>query len=373
MSLVGAARPYARAACVALLVALVVLAISLRATRQSASLPPGFPRPLVPADNPVTPEKVALGRYLFYDVRLSANGTQSCASCHRQARAFSDDARVSRGSTGDATPRNSMSLTNVAYASPLTWSNPALTTLEAQALVPIFGEHPVELGLAGNESIALSRLRASADDRARFRDAFPDDAEPVTIPNVVRALASFERKLISGRSPYDRFVHDGEAGALTLAAQRGRDLFFGEKLDCFHCHGGFNFSDATAHDGKVLAEGGFHDNGLERVAGDPERGFRAPTLRNIELTAPYMHDGRLPTLEAVLDHYARGGTGDGIDRPAKSIFVHGFTLTDEERADVIAFLRSLTDRAFVEDPRLSDPFVLPHGSGTAPAALSLAP
>ncbi|MEM7675579.1 MAG: cytochrome c peroxidase, partial [Myxococcota bacterium] len=155
-----------------------------------------FPPPRVPDNNPMSLAKVELGRRLFYDRRLSGNETQACASCHEQARGFSDGLAVSQGSTGEITPRNSMTLGNVAYATTLTWGNPLLRTLEAQALVPMFGEDPVELGLAGRDGELLERLRQDSLYPEQFRRAF-DDAEPVNISNIAKALAAFQRTLIT--------------------------------------------------------------------------------------------------------------------------------------------------------------------------------
>jgi cytochrome c peroxidase len=168
-------------------------------------LPNGFPTPRVPASNPMSATKVALGRYLFYDTRLSGNGQQACATCHEQARAFTDGRARARGSTGEEHRRGSMSLVNVAYASVLTWGNPAVTTLEEQALVPMFGDHPVELGLAKPGTELLARLRGVPEYQRLFATAFVGAEDPFTIDNVVRAIASFERTIISGRSPYDRY------------------------------------------------------------------------------------------------------------------------------------------------------------------------
>lgn len=345
-------------------------------------LPAGFPTPEVPTDNPMSEAKVELGRFLFYDVRLSGNQTQSCGSCHMQEHAFTDALPFSLGSTGEPGTRGSMSLANVAYVPVLTWANPALVSLEDQALVPMFGEHPVELGLSGLDDELLRRLREDARYPAMFEAAFPGEAAPISIANVVRAIACFERTIISGNSPYDRWLHGGDDSAMSESALRGMELFFSERLECFHCHGGFNFTDAVVHSGQALPEMPFHNNALYNIdfrGGYPEgnRGlyehdgrsqhmgfFRAPTLRNIELTAPYMHDGSIATLDEVLDHYAAGGrtiesgpnAGVGADSPLKSVFLHGFELSAEERSDVLAFLRSLTDPEFLADPRYSDPF-----------------
>jgi cytochrome c peroxidase len=344
-------------------------------------LPPGFPDPAVPEDNPMSTAKVELGRYLFYDTRLSANGTQACASCHRQEFAFSDGRTTALGSTGEQHRRNSMSLANVAYAASFTWANPVVPELEAQALVPMFGEHPVELGLAGQEELLLQRLSEDARYRKLFAQAFPEQKQPVNLASVVRAIAAFERALLSGNSPYDRYSYQGDRDALSVSAKRGMTLFFSERLECFHCHQGFAFSDSVKSRLTVFPEVTFHntnlynvdglgaypatDQGLAEFTGKPEDmgRYRAPTLRNIAVTAPYMHDGSIATLSEVIDHYAAGGRanaqGAGLS-PYRSEFVQGFTLTAQEKQDLLAFLESLTDTEFLTDPRFSDPFAGTH-------------
>ncbi|MEM6453966.1 MAG: MbnH family di-heme enzyme [Acidobacteriota bacterium] len=344
-------------------------------------LPPGFPPPRVPDDNPMTAAKVELGRHLFYDVRLSGNGTQSCASCHLQERAFSDGLARSRGSTGEVHPRNAMALVNVAYSATLTWAHPQLDRLEDQVQIPMFGSHPIELGIAGQEDVVLDRLRAAPRYAPLFAEAFPGVVDPVQWRTVIQALASFTRALISGDSPYDRFVYGGETDALSASAQRGMALFLSEDFECHHCHGGFNFSVATVHQATAFDERVFHNTGLydlgdgayphgneglyevTHIASDRGK-FRPPTLRNVAVTAPYMHDGSIDTLSAVLDTYAAGGrhvadgplAGDGRRNPNKSGFVPGFSMTPQEKADLLAFLHALTDETFLSDPRFADPF-----------------
>lgn len=343
------------------------------------NLPAGFPEPRVPEDNPMSEAKVELGRFLFYDPRLSGNEMQSCGSCHDQSLSFTDGLDVSVGSTGENTPRSSMSLANVAYHPRYTWANNVLFTLEDQAVVPMFGEDPIELGT--ETEVMLDRLRADPMYPPMFEDAFGSDDDPINLNNVVRAIASFERSIISGTSPYDRYVA-GDTTAISESAIRGIELFNSERFECFHCHGGFNFTDGVTHEGTVLEEVGFHNTGLYNIDGrggypEPNRGifeqtgnprdmgrFRSPSLRNIELTAPYMHDGSIATLEEVLDHYAAGGrtiadgpnAGVGSESMLKNIFIHGFDATDQEREDLLNLLRSLTDDEFLNDPRFSDPF-----------------
>jgi len=347
-------------------------------------LPPGFPQPPVPENNPMNAAKVELGRRLFYDTRLSRNETQSCASCHLQELAFTDGLPQSVGSTGEVHPRGSMSLANSAYAPNLTWANPNLETLEAQAPGPIFGEFPiVELGMVGQEDLLLERLQGDDRYRALFPDAFPDaPGDPVSVSNVMKALGAFQRTLLSGDSPYDRFRSGEDPDAMSESAKRGLTLFFSERAECFHCHGGFLLSSSVNHQGVVFPEVVFANNGLYNVDGrgayppgntglheftdDPrDQGkFKPPSLRNVAVTAPYMHDGSIPTLEAVVEHYAAGGrnvtdgpwVGDGRQSPVKSPFVRELDLTDQEKADLVAFLRALTDESFLTDPRFSDPF-----------------
>jgi len=345
------------------------------------SLPAGFPEPHVPADNPMSAAKVELGRHLFYDERLSDNQTMACASCHEQARAFTDGKATGEGSTGHPLPRGSMSLANVGYLSIYTWANPKLGDLEAQALVPLFADFPLELGAQQDTAKILRRFADDAEYQALFAEAFPDDEDPFTIERVVQAIGSFERTLISGDAPYDRYVQTGDESAMSPAARRGMVLFFSERAECYHCHAGPNFStsfrSATTEAGppdfqnnglyNLDPSGGYPpgNGGLFEFSGDPrDQGkFRVPTLRNIALTAPYMHDGSLATLAEVVDHYAAGGrvidagplAGDGRQNPNKSTLVRPFEVTPEERAELVAFLESLTDEGFVTDERFAPP------------------
>jgi cytochrome c peroxidase len=346
-------------------------------------LPAHFPLPRVPDDNPLTEAKVELGRFLFFDRRLSGNGLQSCGSCHRPELAFTDGRTNSLGSTGAPHPRGAQPLANVAYNTTLTWANPALVTLEAQMAVPLFGTSPVEMGLNdGNKAKAMQRLRSDATYPAQFAAAFPADADPFQWGNVIKAIASFQRTLISGRSKYDQY----QQGQVVLSAseERGRVLFFGEKAECFHCHASFNFNDQVVHAGSRpgLIETPFHNTGLYNIDGKggfpaPNRGvfessfaptdmgkFRAQSLRNVGVTAPYMHDGSIATLKEVLDFYAAGGrnvsegplAGDGRANPFKSGLVTLIRLDEQDKADLVAFLLTLTDVEFINNPKHADPF-----------------
>lgn len=347
-------------------------------------LPADFPAPRVPADNPLTEAKAELGRHLFYDKRLSGNGTQACAGCHHQDKAFTDGLAVAVGSTGERHPRNAQGLANVVYHPTLTWANPSLLSLEAQLQVPLFGDNPVEMGVNdGNKAEVLGRIRADARYAPLYGAAFPGAAGPIDWPQITQALASFQRTLISANSRYDRYLQGRET--FTAAERRGLDLFFGEKAECFHCHAGHNLNDQVVHAGTRVLDTPFHNTGLYNIGNTgnfPEhnqglfefsnrladRGkFRAPSLRNVAVTAPYMHDGSVPTLEAVLDHYAGGGrlissgpyAGDGRAHPNKSDLISRIDLNAQEKADLVAFLKTLTDEEFLRNPKFADPFGTP--------------
>lgn len=348
-------------------------------------LPETVPPPRVPEDNPMSEAKVELGRFLFYDTKLSGNQTQSCGSCHQQALAFTDRLAQAEGSTGEEHPRSSMSVANAGYAASLTWANPAVVRLEDQALVPMFGTDPVELGLEGMEDELLRRLRDDERYPEMFAEAFPKALDPISLDSITKAIAAFQRALLSFDSRYDRW-NEGDETALTASEQRGMALFFGgstaagatDALECFHCHGGFLLSQSVDHDGNEFNQQTFFNNGLYNldedgsypegneglfdITNDPaDKGkFKPPSLRNIAVTAPYMHDGSIATLEEVVEHYARGGrlleSGDGKENPNKSSFIKGFFINEQEKADLIAFLHALTDDDLLTNPAFSDPF-----------------
>jgi cytochrome c peroxidase len=343
-------------------------------------LPTDIPLPIVPADNLMTADKIELGRWLFYDTRLSGNKTMSCGTCHIQSLAFTDGKPSAIGSTGEIHPRSSMSLVNSAYASRLTWSNRLLDRLEDQALTPLLGDNPVEMGLGNEPDDFATLLRTEAKYRELTRRAFPNDTDPYSLLNGVRAISAFVRTIISFESAYDRYLR-GDDGAMSEAAIRGIDLFFSERLECFHCHGGFNFTDSTTHANSNIDRVGYHNTGLYNLDGNgayPQDNtglfdmtgdrrdmgrFKAPSLRNIAVTAPYMHDGSVATLGDAIEHYRRGGRlieeganrGDGRLSPYKSEFVRGFELSDDEQRDLIEFLESLTDPSVLSDERFSNP------------------
>jgi cytochrome c peroxidase len=306
------------------------------------SLPTGFPEPCVPDDNPMSDAKVELGRRLFYDPRLSGNGTQSCASCHRPDLAFTDGRPRAVGSTGEWHPRGSQSLANVAYNAGFTWVEAGRRSLEDQALGPMYGEHPIELGTRGHEEEIAATLSSDASIAELFAAAFP--GEPIDEVRVRKAIAAFERTILSGDSAYDRFVWRDDREAMSEPARRGVALFFSDRLACSLCHAGFTFSGPVRFEGLAGEEPATHDTGLGGR-------FRAPTLRNVAATAPYMHDGRFATLDEVVDYYAAGGS----HAPGQSALVRGFALSPSERCDLVAFLESLTDPNFLSDSRFAAP------------------
>ncbi len=344
-------------------------------------LPKGFPKPYVPKNNRMSDAKVAVGRRLFYDTRLSGNGKQSCGSCHLQELAFTDGKAQAVGSTGQVHPRGAQSLINVVYNSTLTWANPALVNLERQMEVPLFGTAPVELGITdANKDRVLKRIRKDRWYDARFRKAYPGRKKPVTWATIIRSIAAFQRSLISADSRYDRYLQ-GKV-ELTRKERLGMELFMGERAECHHCHGSFIFNDQVTYPGSPTEKPLFHNTGLYNLGGtgafpETNRGvfeitgkakdmgaFKAPSLRNVAVTAPYMHDGSIPTLAAAVDHYANGGrviadgllAGDGRANPYKDPLVSGIELSTADRANLVAFLKSLTDRGVLTDKRFSDPF-----------------
>ena len=353
-------------------------------------LPAWLPRPAVPEDNPMNAAKVTLGRHLFFDARLSADGSTACSTCHDPALAFNDGRPFSDGVGGARGHRNAQGLANVGYSPRLTWASPVLASLEAHALIPLFGDAPVEMGNVGQEQALFERLRADARYRDLFDAAFAERGGEVSLFTLTRALAAFQRTLVSADSAYDRYQYGGDADALSASARRGEELFFSEKAECYHCHQGFNFTDTFATARSGFAESAFHntglydvdgqgsypaiDQGLYQVSAEPrDRGrFRTPSLRNLAWSAPYFHDGSAASLDEVLEHYAAGGrltvdgpdAGDGSRNPLKNPLVLGIRFTGTERADLLAFLDSLNDPGFVANSAFSDPWPAAH-----PAAL----
>jgi cytochrome c peroxidase len=308
-----------------------------------AVAPRGFPAGSVagtaPPENALTEARAQLGKRLFFDRRLSRTTEIACSSCHKQASGFADDVAVSPGVEGRQGNRNAPSLANVAWNQNYFWDG-RTRTLEEQTGMPI--ENPVEMDLP--LALAVSRVAADPAYRRAFDDAY---GLPPSSETLRGALASFVRTLVSGDSPYDRHLRGDDSG-FDQTARRGETLFFAESTACFHCHP----TGALTNDG-FFNNGSFVDGGdagralLTGRAGDVGK-FKVPGLRNIAVTAPYMHDGSLPTLEAVVDQYSRGGRG----HPSTDPQIQPLNLSEADKADLIAFLRALTDDAFLADPRL---------------------
>ena len=290
------------------------------------------------AATPDTPSQVALGRRLFFDTVLSRDRSLSCSSCHSPQAAFADPSglAVSPGVQNRRGRRNAMSLINAADRKALTWSG-ASPSLETQAMIPIT-DH-AELDMSVEE--VVGRLKADKRYAAQFQAAYN---QAPSMQNTVKALSSFERTLISRASRYDQY-QAGDAAALNDQEVRGLNLFFG-KADCFHCHTGRDFSDGLPHNNASLL---FNpDTGLaERTGKDEDVGkFITPSLRNVGLTAPYMHNGSFTTLQEVVQHYSGGGQPN----PNADALIRPLGLSDGEVADVVAFLNTLTDPSIAQNP-----------------------
>lgn len=317
------------------------------------------------AGNPATPEKIELGRLLFFDPVLSEQNDIACATCHHPDYGFSDGLARAIGAGGEGAgpersggvelDRNSASLWNVAYATSLFWDG-RVDSLEYQVLVPL--QHADEMGVMDTETLA-AELREIPEYVDLFDDAFGGRSAAVTAENVARALASFERSLLSQNSPFDRYAA-GELDALTPAQRRGFTIFRSAATRCFECHAAPTFATETFRIiGVPDVDGLDHDPGRAGVAADGADGaFKVPTLRNIALSGPYMHNGVFSSLEEVIDFYAQGG---GREAGVEDIdpFVRGFTLTDQEEDDLIAFLYALTDESMLPEIPASVPSGLP--------------
>lgn len=312
-----------------------LLAVTLvAACAAPVTVPSHFPPLPTPADNEPTAARIDLGRKLFHDARLSRTRDVSCATCHLQANAFADPRAVSIGVEGRAGTRNAPPLANLAWNTTFFWDGRA-KTLEEQALGPI--TNPLEMDMTVPELV--ERVAADPEYVRMSKNAYGRTPDSDV---VAKALASFMRSLVSGSSRYDRHLR-GDTSALTPAEKRGAAIALGERGECFHCHVGFNLTNNTFANNGVDSS----DLGREAVTGraDDRGKFKVPTLRNVGVTAPYMHDGSIPTLRAVVDHYAKGGAG----HPNTDPVIRPLELSEQERADIVAFLDALTDERFVKE------------------------
>ena len=315
-------------------------------------IPSTLPPVDIPADNPLTVEGVELGRMLFYEPLLSGDGTQACASCHMQSAGFTDSDRYSTGIDGIQGNRNAMVVFNLAWSPTLFWDGRE-SSLEDQALDPIV--NPIEMHETWAN--AAEKLNAHSEYPELFKKAF--DIDEIDSNYVVKAIAQFERTLISGNSKWDQWIR-GEV-ILTEQELRGWDLFNIDGpivgADCFHCHTAPHFTDFTFHNNGLDGDEDFTDLGLYQVTENEvdKAKFKTPTLRNIEVTGPYMHDGRFASLEEVIEHYNSGGHASSTIDPLMKNIGEGLLLSPEDKQALIAFLHTLTDQEFLNNQDFSNP------------------
>lgn len=296
----------------------------------------------------ITKEKVELGRKLFFGTFLSENNSMSCASCHRQSNGFSDPSRFSPGTQGLLSDRHAMSISYLAWDSAFFWDGTS-NSLAAQALLPV--EHEKELNTTWEE--VISRFE---DDR-ELTDAYQRSFgyKEVGKEELVEAIAAFESTIMGFNAPFDKWFYEGDQSAISESAIRGSMLFF-DKAECVHCHGG-----------PLLTDHSFKNNGLDSVFTDiglmsrtnslDDKGkFKVPSLRNIGITAPYMHDGRFMTLEQVIEHYNSGVVESTTLDPDMHVYENGLGLTQQEKDDLLAYLLTFTDSSMLSNPAFSDPY-----------------
>jgi len=300
-------------------------------------IPPGFEEINAPDHNEYTEDRWALGKKLFFDPIMSIDSSISCASCHQPELAFSDDVSFSLGVEKRIGTRNSPSLANVAYH-PYFTREGGVATLEMQILVPIQEHNEFDFNIV----LLAERLSKDSSYVQMAKSAYDRNPDPYVI---TRSIACFERSLISGQSPYDQHVN-GSGDVLSDSEIRGMDLFFGDKTNCSSCHEGFNFTNYQFQNNGLYEI--YPDKGRFRLTGKSEdiALFKTPSLRNVELSAPYMHDGSLTSLEEVVEHYNSGGKSN----PQKSNLIKALNLSQDEKDDLVSFLRALTDELFVSNP-----------------------
>lgn len=320
--------------------------------------------------------KLLLGRYLFYDRRLSVNNTRSCGTCHNPQFAFTDGYKRSLGAFADLHQRNTEPLFNLTSLKYFTAADSTLHNAVQQMNNPLFNEHPSEMGMKGSEEKIIARLKADK----KYPQLFKDAGLQFSIAGIEEAISIFIESLRSDHSPYDRYV-SGETNAISLSAKAGMRLFFSDALQCSSCHGGFNFSSPkiTNAKGDTLfyfntglyntdRKGSYpaYDQGLFALTKNSRDmgAFRVPSLRNLLYTAPYFHDGSAASLSEVIDSYAAGGrkiatgiyAGDGTKNPYKHPFIKGFAAGAQDKANLLHFLLSLSDSSFINNPAYQNPF-----------------
>jgi cytochrome c peroxidase len=328
-------------------------------TPYTLNVPKGFPQPNIPPDNPMTVEGVKLGRHLFYEKALSGDNSMSCGGCHSQQRAFTDGTPVSIGIDGIPGRRKAMPLFNLAFHDNFFWDGRSVT-LEEQAIIPI--EDPIELN--ADMATVIQRLTDNPLYPPMFEEAF--GSPTVTEERIGKAIAQFERTLISANSKFDSVSEFrlNTGATFTPQEQLGFEMFNSEEGDCFHCHGGIESSFLMGAFGRDLQfvnnglKANYTDQGRAEVTGDPTDvgKFKVPSVRNVEFSFPYMHDGSIPNLDSLIGFYDFGGhKHPNVDPNMKRAGI-GRNWTPEQKVALAAFLRTLTDYQFLTDTAFSDPF-----------------
>jgi cytochrome c peroxidase len=333
------------------------------------------------AANPFSTAKAELGRYFFYDRRLSVNQAKSCSSCHDPGFSFTDGYRRSIGAMGDNVQHNAPALINIIFKRYLTAADSTLHFPEQQINNPMFHNNPLELGWLGNESTIIARLKKDDLYSRQLPLLFPDSQEPFALQHIQACISSFIKTILSFNAPFDRYSHGKDSTALSASQVNGMRLFFSDRLHCSSCHGGINFSTPalTGKNGDILyyqntglynidGMGAYpaNDCGLmERTKQRADMGkYRVPSLRNLAFTAPYLHDGTAADLATVIGIYQNGGRnivtganlGDGRKNPYKNPLVQGFVISQQEKRDLIGFLLSLSDSSVCNNPAYRNPF-----------------
>lgn len=331
------------------------------------NLPAWMPPPPVPADNPMSKAKVELGRHLFFDSRLSGPSYLTCGHCHHAEYGFTDFRPFSFGMSGETHPRNTPGLANIGYLSPLGWLDPEPRTLEAQILEPLFNTEPIEMMARGMVPEIEKRLSTDRRMRRLFAEAFPETGGRIDLVAIQKSVAAFQRSLVSFDTPFDRYRHGGETAALSAKARRGLALFESPRTGCALCHVPPLFTDATPPG--LLAGTGLEPvdpttrrarlaalkAGHDRILSEDGRPIRTPPLRNLSVTAPYMHDARFPTLADLLADYRLGNE----------------RLTADEQLALEAFLRALDDKTFLTSLAHRSPYRGPEARAGDPQPPSL--
>jgi cytochrome c peroxidase len=299
-------------------------------------LPEGFEAPIIDTNNTLSEAKISLGRKLFFDPIISNDSSLSCGSCHLPEKAFTDGLPLSKGVEGRIGTRNTPTLANMAWH-PYFFMEGGSPSLALQMLGPIQEPHEMDLPFP----VAVERIKSNPTYVREFENAFGKGPDNFTF---TRAIAAYEISLISGNSPYDKYLNSTNQKILTESQKRGLKLFTNDSLNCSKCHSGFLLTNLEFENNGAFKH--YNDLGRYRITSDSSDigKFKVPTLRNIELTAPYMHNGSYATLDSVLLHYSNGGAS----HPNQSEFIQGFSLSQSDKADLIAFLRSLTDSSFTK-------------------------